>query len=232
MADYILPVKAVVSPVVGSPTPGVACQPIYQVGADGLVRYRDQDGTVLAFPGGVSHSTVLGTCPATGPTVAPTTEGHYYWTSALGEIWVWVYGDSAPFVAGMRYGAFTTCIGGVAIPYNAFTNLGQLVAPRAGILSVSASVVYSLAAGWDSRYCDIFKNGTAVSSNIEETRQPAASGLVWAGVVASTSNARVVVAAGDIISMGAQIGAPGGTVGTAGTSIASAVRGLSIQYVN
>lgn len=138
MADFILPVKPVVLPAIGTPVAGVTCQPIYQVGADGLVRYRDQDGTVLAFPGGVSHSTVLGTCPATGPTVAPTAEGHYYWTSTLGEKWCWVYGDAAPFVVGKfyRYENFVSPF--ISAPHNTYVQgLAAPAVPRTGIVSVT-----------------------------------------------------------------------------------------------
>ena len=73
-----IPAKPVVLATVGTPVPAVTCDPVFQTGADGAVRYRDQDGTVITFPAGASHSTVLAACPATGPTVAPTAEGHYY----------------------------------------------------------------------------------------------------------------------------------------------------------
>jgi len=90
MADFILPVKAVVSPVVGSPTPGVACQPIYQVGADGLVRYRDQDGAIQVFPSGVipiTSGTGAPTATAGSPTVyTNTTTGDVYYRDALGSL--------------------------------------------------------------------------------------------------------------------------------------------------
>jgi hypothetical protein len=99
-----IPAKPVVLATVGTPVPAVTCDPVFQTGVDGAVRYRDQDGTVITFPaGGSSHATVLASCPATGPTVAPTAEGHYYWTSTIGEKWCWIYGDAAPFICGPLY---------------------------------------------------------------------------------------------------------------------------------
>jgi len=90
MADFILPVKPVVLPAIGTPVAGVTCQPIYQVGADGIVRYRDQDGTVLAFPGkDIPITSGAAAPPATAgsPTVyTNTTTGDVYYRDTTGSI--------------------------------------------------------------------------------------------------------------------------------------------------
>lgn len=202
MADYILPVKAVVSPVVGSPTPGVACQPIYQVGADGLVRYRDQDGTVLAFPGGVSHSTVLGTCPATGPTVAPTTEGHYYWTSTLGEIWAWEFGAAAPYVTGKFYGTSAATAGwpftfSVAVPQATVVPIASIALPRTGRIVVSGggitlvnNIVPTSIAAW------LTKNGVQVARDSTTVKPPSVTDRVSNDSGMATT---IDVVAGDVV---------------------------------
>ena len=49
MADIIIPSAVVVTPAVGIPAAGVLCAPTIQTGADGITRYRDQEGVVLAI---------------------------------------------------------------------------------------------------------------------------------------------------------------------------------------
>jgi hypothetical protein len=93
-----------------------------------------------------THATVLATCPVTGPTVAPTVEGHYYYTSPNGEKWIWVYGDPAPYVHGKLYGQTNTYpdIGATGAPV--LTTLLSYTCPRAGRIYAVAAAAATCAA--------------------------------------------------------------------------------------
>jgi hypothetical protein len=127
-----------------------------------------------------------------------------------------------------RYGAFVPCAGGVALANNAFNPaVSSFTAPRAGVITVSAEANVSLNAGWDNAYLDLFKNGVIITNHPTHKLLPADSGTATTTAVAA-SVARIVVAAGDVITSSIQIG---GT-STSGTSTASTFRGLRVQYVN
>ena len=148
------------------------------------------DNEFHALP--ADHATVLAACPATGPTVAPTSEGHYYYTSTRGEKWQWIYGDSAPFVCGKFYSTYNiqsaiTYNGGGAIHHT-------FVAFRNGVVHVDWSFSTSAAA---PTYADVFaaitKNGVSAFGMDRSTAGTA--GWNAAQCVSATFS----VAAGDVI---------------------------------
>jgi hypothetical protein len=223
MADFILPVKPVVLPAIGTPVAGVTCQPVFQIGADGVARYRDQDGVVLPFPGGASHSTVLSTCPATGPTTAPAAEGHYYWTSTLGEKWCWIYGDSAPFVTGDLYG-FDHDTGVTPLPHNSIIAVDTFTAPRAGVLTITAIGHFRVSGGgtMTTRGIYVYMNG-AFDPLRSETQHEVIP--VQDSDVTGMTVLRLPVVAGDIITLRANQFSS-----TSATNQLDRAR-LSVQYV-
>ena len=151
------------------------------------------------------HGTVLATCPATGPTVAPTSEGHYYYTSTLGEKWVWIYGDSEPFVIGKRYGNINATSTGT-MPLLA---VNPMTLPRNGFITITAwqtgdnttvPVNSAVRTG-------IALNGTEINAS-RDNGQNATGGNRHGQAVVT----RVAVVVGDVISANYSAAAGTGTV--------------------
>jgi hypothetical protein len=159
---------------------------------------------------------------------APTASQSNWGTNTLGETLHYMPGVGWKVVDG-RWGSFQPCAGGINIPANSFSNLTQITMPRAGVVSVSAEVFFTASAGWTSLYCDLFKNGAIITNNLLHTVANN-SGHILDAMVTNASVVRVVVAAGDVISAGAQISSTAGVA--SGTSMASAFRGLRVQYIN
>jgi hypothetical protein len=172
-------------------------------------------GDQLSISGGNAvtipvHSTESATCPNTGPTVAPTTEGHYFYTSPLGEKWQWIFGDAAPFVVGNRTGdtiAGTAGNGGVgALP---LLGANAVTMPRDGFVSVSAwdaGGFTALGANAIVR-TGIQKNGTEVAVSRDNGQT-----VLGAQRQGNVSIARLAVAAGDVLSMNMSAGTGSGSV--------------------
>ena len=120
------------------PTSGLVQQLFFVEDADTIhidVEHAHDASAVAA----AAHTTVLATCPASGPTIAPTAEGHYFWTSAIGEKWQWIYGDAAPFVCGDLY--YQTTSQSATLPINGLTVIHTIIAPRSGVVEISSSCI-------------------------------------------------------------------------------------------
>ena len=125
------------------PTTGLIQRLFYVEDADTIhidVEHGVTDCT--ASPAAASHTTVLATCPATGPTVAPTAEGHYFYRSTLGELWQWVYGDAAPAVIGSYASGAAVTAGwpftfSTAVPMATVVLIAAVTLPRSGKIIAS-----------------------------------------------------------------------------------------------
>ena len=137
------------------------------------------------------HTTIFNPCPPTGPTVAPTTEGHYYWTSAIGERWCWIYGDSAPFVCGKFYSATSN-----AVDSGLLDATGRLVGTpltmyRTGKVTITGTLFFENpnGTGGTTVIADIASNGSTGFSTASPT---------CLGVLPGNNRAQALVVAFDV----------------------------------
>ena len=170
MADIIIPSAVVVTPAVGIPAAGVLCAPTIQTGADGITRYRDQAGVVLAIS--PTNCAAVIACILAAPVGAAAVPGT---TSVLGLDGQWhllpAGGAMDPYAtpAQTQAGVSTTTIvnpadlfarENIAAQVGVSNNVAAIPAPTAGQSNWATNLLgetlhYAPGLGWkivDNRY--------------------------------------------------------------------------------